>query len=91
MVRVVRVEEKKAKKVRVELPSGSACELEYDGEELRLVKDGRVVAFCRGAFEVAEMRVESYKVVVHRRELEEMWREPEAHDRREGDIQEALQ
>jgi hypothetical protein len=71
VVKITKVEKPKAVKKTISVAEGLSVDIEYDGEEVRLLREGKVKAFVRGAFEQAEFKVEGYKVAVTRKELEE--------------------
>jgi hypothetical protein len=75
VVKIIKVEKPKSVRKRINVAEGLSVDLEYDGEEARVLKDGKVIAFVRGTFEEAQFCVEDYKVAVTRKELEEMLRE----------------
>jgi len=71
VVKIIKVEKPKAVRKTISVANGLSVDLEYDGEEARVLRDGKVIAFVRGTFEEAQFCVEDYKLVVSRKELEE--------------------
>jgi hypothetical protein len=70
MVRVEKLVKPKTAKKTVQLDANVSVELEYDGREVRIVKDGRVFGYVGGDFVEACVFVEEYKLCFTKKEIE---------------------
>ena len=75
MVKVEKVEKRKVARKAITIDGKASLDVEFDGEEVRVVKDGKVISRARGNFEEFTFNVEEYKISIRREELEEMLRE----------------
>jgi len=75
VVKVEKVEKRKVARKAITIDGKASLDVEFDGEEVRVVKDGKVISRARGNFEEFTFNVEEYKISIRREELEEMLRE----------------
>jgi len=69
-VRITRIPTRQVRRGRIKVDEGVVVEIEHDGEETRVIYEGRVISMAGGGWVEYCFVVKEYKVCITREDLE---------------------